>query len=283
MAIFGAGSQWDDEQKENFIRNENFVVGWDFESAKDIYTLVGSLKAGDIIYLKASPAGSRNIRIKAIGVVKTSVINHIIQNSIKSSSLADWNSFSIPIKWIITEQFFIEIPPEEGKLTNIRSSTFYEENLPYVQEKILNKLYNLNFKNYYMDYGLGQFITGILATSLQIFSIYRDTRNIEMVRETASNFNTITTSQIVIEEGRDLENLIPGHVLNTLKNRVEMCWSDFNDALANPNITPTQLDRYATGLKECICRELKVIFTLNGTLPNSQLQNYWNQYKCNPS
>ena len=30
----------------------------------------------------------------------------------------------------------------EGKLTNIRAATFYEENLPFVQTRILEKLFS---------------------------------------------------------------------------------------------------------------------------------------------
>ncbi|EKM31862.1 hypothetical protein VCHENC02_2541 [Vibrio harveyi] len=32
------------------------------------------------------------------------------------------------------------MPEDEGKLTNVRPATFYEEYLPYVQEKIVNEL-----------------------------------------------------------------------------------------------------------------------------------------------
>ena len=48
---------------------------------------------------------------------------------------------NIKIKWLVLEEFNIKIPEDEGKLTNIRLATLYEENLPYVQEQILNKIF----------------------------------------------------------------------------------------------------------------------------------------------
>lgn len=62
MAIFGAGSNWNgDELKEDFITNDYFIVGWNYDLAKDIFDTVSLLRAGDIIYLKANRGGSRAI------------------------------------------------------------------------------------------------------------------------------------------------------------------------------------------------------------------------------
>lgn len=59
MALFGAGSKWDrDEMKDDFFQDENFVIGWNYSSAKDLYIAVAGLKVGDIIYLKANAPGS---------------------------------------------------------------------------------------------------------------------------------------------------------------------------------------------------------------------------------
>jgi hypothetical protein len=282
MAIFGAGSKWNNEElKELFIAQEYFTIGWDYQHAKDLYDTVSLLKAGDIVYLKANRAGSRTIRIKAIGVVKTSFIHNLIENKLSFEKISDWGGFSIPIKWLVIEEFKIVIPNNQGKLTNIRSATFYEESLPFVQQKILEKLFNHNFKNYkIMDYGLGQFITGIISVSFQVLQLWRDTQNIELVKAKIKQFDEITSSQNVVTEGLILEQLIPIHVLNTLKGRIDYCWSDYQDAVENPNILPRQLDRYTEGLRECICRELKVIKRLNGEFPVKIMNDWWYQYQC---
>ena len=46
------------------------------------------------------------------------------------------------VKWIVKDEFHITIPENEGKLTNIRAATVYEEYLPYVQNKIIDYLFN---------------------------------------------------------------------------------------------------------------------------------------------
>ena len=58
-----------------------------------------------------------------------------------STDISDWSSFFIKVKWIALNEFTVKIPEDEGKLTNIRPATFYEEYLPFVQEQILNKIF----------------------------------------------------------------------------------------------------------------------------------------------
>lgn len=143
MAIFGAGSNWNkEEMKDDFFDNKNFVIGWDYENAKDLYDAVSLLKAGDIVYLKANQVGSKTIRVKAIGVVTQTFIHCLIERGLTKETIEDWNSFYIKIKWIVKDEFHIIIPDTEGKLTNVRAATFYEEYLPFVQTEIINKLFN---------------------------------------------------------------------------------------------------------------------------------------------
>ena len=143
MAIYGAGSKWDkDELKNDFFENEKFTIGWDEKHAKDLYEAVSQLKVGDIIYLKSvSPAYIRNIKIKGIGIVTKSFIQCLQDKEYTSTEISDWNSFFIKVKWIVLNEFTVQIPEDEGKLTNVRPATFYEEYLPFVQEQIINKIF----------------------------------------------------------------------------------------------------------------------------------------------
>jgi hypothetical protein len=142
MAIYGAGSNWDGtEKKGDLFQDGNFVLGWDFDSAKDLYNAVSLLKVGDIIYLKSGSAGSRTIKIKGIGVVTQSFVQCMIEQNLDSDTISDYHSFYIGVRWIVTNEFQIEIPNTEGKLTNIRAATFYEEHLPFVQDIIINTLF----------------------------------------------------------------------------------------------------------------------------------------------
>ena len=143
MGIYGAGSKWDkDELKNDFFQNDKFTIGWDEKHAKDLYEAVSQLKVGDIIYLKSvSPAHIRNIKIKGIGIVTKSFIQCLQSEEYKNINISDWSSLFIKVKWIILDEFILTIPEDEGKLTNIRPATFYEEYLPFVQEQILNKIF----------------------------------------------------------------------------------------------------------------------------------------------
>ena len=145
MAIFGAGSKWNtDELKNDFFKEEKFIIGWNENSAKDLYEAVSMLKVGDIIYLKGvSPRYIRNIEVKGIGIVTKSFIQCLQSNEYENTDISDWNSFFIKVKWLVQDSFSITIPDDEGKLTNIRPATFYEEYLPIVQEKILDRILNL--------------------------------------------------------------------------------------------------------------------------------------------
>ena len=143
MAIYGAGSNWSgDEMKESFFEEGKFIIGWNDASAKDLYEAASLLKVGDILYLKANQPGSRTIRVKGVGVVEKSFIQSLIDEGLSHEVISNWSNFYIRIKWVVRDEFFIEIPEDEGKLTNIRAATFYEENLPFVQARILEKLFS---------------------------------------------------------------------------------------------------------------------------------------------
>jgi len=141
MAIFGAGSVWKKEEKENFFQNKHYIIGWDYETADDLYEAVSQLKVGDIIYLKSNQPGSRKLRIKGIGIVKTSFLQCFMKNNLKANEVKDWNSFFVDVEWIIKKEFSIEIPAENGRLTNVRAATFYPEYSPFVQQKILEEIF----------------------------------------------------------------------------------------------------------------------------------------------
>ena len=142
MAIFGAGSTWNgDEQKDKlFFPNEIFVIGWDYSQAEDLYGIIGSVKVGDIIYLKSKGPKSSKMTIKGIGIVTKPFIHYVLQNDQEPSVIADGESLTIGMKWVKTDIFEINITEESGKLTSIRPSTFYEEFLPSVSNEIINHL-----------------------------------------------------------------------------------------------------------------------------------------------
>lgn len=144
MAMFGIGSKWGAdrtrEEKEKFFDEEKVYIGWDYKNANDLYSLFGSIKVGDIIFIKSNQPGSRKINIKGIGIIKKSFINCLLDGEYNNNSITDFESIFIKVKWLSKKTFSIEIPENSGKLTNIRSATIYEEIHPYVQEKIIENI-----------------------------------------------------------------------------------------------------------------------------------------------
>jgi hypothetical protein len=48
MAIFGVGSNWNGKELEDrFFSEGKFILGWNEESAKDLYAFVSSLRETD--------------------------------------------------------------------------------------------------------------------------------------------------------------------------------------------------------------------------------------------
>lgn len=153
MAIYGAGSVWaEGEVMENFFAKNNFVLGWGYDDAEDLYGLISSVKVGDIIYLKSKSPKSPRMTVKAIGIVSKSLVHYLIANEKKAAKLPDetkpeerlanGGNLAIGVKWIVKTPFELDIEEKYGKLTTIRPSSFYEEFLPSVQRAIIDRLTN---------------------------------------------------------------------------------------------------------------------------------------------
>lgn len=141
MAIYGVGSKWNEKElKERFFKEGRFILGWNESSAKDLYAFVSSLKVGDILYIKSNQPGARVLRVKGVGIVTKSLLNCMSSAEFVHSAISDWESLFVEVAWMHRVEFLITIPDDEGKLTNIRAATIYEEYLPLVQQEILSKI-----------------------------------------------------------------------------------------------------------------------------------------------
>ncbi len=142
MAIFGAGSNWDGHEiQQSLFQNNHYLIGWDIVDAEDLYTLISTIKVGDIIYLKANRPGSLDVRIKGIGFVTEPLMLSLLKKKINLAQTRI--NFELPVEWVFQDEYSISIPPNTGKLTNIRAATLYEEHLPFVQNNILQSIFNL--------------------------------------------------------------------------------------------------------------------------------------------
>ncbi len=143
MAIYGVGSNWNGkEMKEQFLSEGKFILGWNESSAKDLYAFVASFKVGDLLYIKGNAPGSRSLRVKGIGIITKNLIGCLTSSGLNGSSAQEWETLFVRVSWIHREEFVIKIPKNEGKLTNVRAATIYEEFLPAIQDELLAKIIN---------------------------------------------------------------------------------------------------------------------------------------------
>lgn len=132
MAIFAVGAYYDEDVSGDFIKNNIAGPGWKKDQAPELHQFIGSLKVGDIIYIKSAPPSSKNITVKAIGVI---IDNVLLESEEETKGIV---SAGRNIKWLVTDSFAITKPKEKN---NVRLNTMYEEFHPEVQKIIIDKVF----------------------------------------------------------------------------------------------------------------------------------------------
>lgn len=126
MAIYGIGAYFDQDISQKFIDNNIIGCGWNIKVAPELHQYIGSLKVGDIVYIKSASASSKFIFVKAIGIIidGTTLKNDIVQCGRN-------------VLWLNKDKHKILKPKEKN---NVRSNTLYEEFHPEVQRQIIELL-----------------------------------------------------------------------------------------------------------------------------------------------
>lgn len=131
MAVWGIGSMFcgTEEQKDNFIK-ENFIcVGWKECDKPEIYKRLGSIKTGDLIYIKSLFHTSKTMKIKAIGIATSE-----LKRENNCSGYEELGN-KIDVKWLNSEvNKTIEI--NDDKLNERKTTLFCEENNQYIKSII---------------------------------------------------------------------------------------------------------------------------------------------------
>lgn len=147
MRVFGVGAYItkDDEGKridvcDTFIKNEIIGTGWLEKEAVDIHNFFGSLKTGDIVFMKSYAFKTKTLFIKAIGKVKDDIPCRDLE--LKEHELTIYGVRNV--QWLQNELQPIEI--QNGK-NNVRQNTIYEEYHPdvvrLIEERVRTKRTNI--------------------------------------------------------------------------------------------------------------------------------------------
>ena len=128
MAIYGIGAYYDGttDVSSDFLAQEVACLGLSRADAPALHRLLGHIKAGDIIYIKAHPPG-RDLIIKAVGIVR-------------DEELRDYGNLGqgLRVRWIWQGSHIVR--EGMGEKYNVRSNTLYEEVSPDIQALILDLL-----------------------------------------------------------------------------------------------------------------------------------------------
>lgn len=127
MAIFGIGAYYGDDVSQEFIDQDIIGVGWSDEEAPELREYITALKVGDIVYIKAVPISSKDIHVKAIGIIT----DHKV---VRDKEIV---STGRNVKWLSKEKFTIPKPQEKN---NVRTNTIYEEFHPDVASAIISHI-----------------------------------------------------------------------------------------------------------------------------------------------
>ena len=76
----------------------------------------------------------------------------------------------------------------------------------------------------------------------------------------------------------ELVAIIPPDVIKDLESRADHCWTSYRNVLGGEYL-PDEVDSATIAVRACVCRELRRIHKLNGTIP-PRWQPQWKLYEC---
>ena len=119
-------------------------------------------------------------------------------------------------------------------------------------------------------------VSGLLQ-ALEVWMTARDRHGARAAFK--SEYSRITADSLLQAQARTLESLVPGPVLESLKDRVERCWERYQEVLDDEEgYLPGEVDSATSAVKRCVCRELRRIKDINGSIPPGKLSEYWSAY-----
>ena len=133
MAIWGMGANYNvpDGKKRNvlrlFLASGRAYIGYSQAQAPSLHRMLGTIKAGDIIYVKSFWA--KRLNIKALGIVTD-------PTAVKTDDMGT----GISVKWkkdFKAISFDIDAP---GGKNNVYSNTLYEEFNPEIANLLIDEL-----------------------------------------------------------------------------------------------------------------------------------------------
>ena len=120
MAVWGIGAYYKcsspKDKTKYFLKDGCAYIGWNEPDAPALYRMFDSIKAGDLIYIKSFAPKTKQLLIKAVGIVKDT--KKEASDSLGTGISVRWKQCFTPITVNVTPQIY---------RNNVFNNTLYEE------------------------------------------------------------------------------------------------------------------------------------------------------------
>jgi len=122
-------------------------------------------------------------------------------------------------------------------------------------------------------------VSGIMQ-GIQTWNEFRDRDKARKAQE--EEFIRVLQSPEIHQRAELLLKIVPKKTLDLLRRRLQKCFDRFDEMLENDDeFFPQDVsDAAEKALPNCVCRVLKMIIDVNGSLPDQKLQEAWQAYSC---
>jgi len=121
-------------------------------------------------------------------------------------------------------------------------------------------------------------LISIFSAALQSVQTWFQVRDSKRAADAAKlQFQHAQTDPRMRAQADLLIQLVPSEVLQLMIGRVNGCWDDYSAVLSG-EFLPNEVDKATLSIKACLCRELKRIYDLNGSIPEGPLRSWWENY-----
>lgn len=133
MAVWGIGAYYSNsepaDKTEAFIDNKCACIGWNKNDAPSLHFMFDSIKSGDIVYIKSFTPKTKELHIKAIGIVNDTTKNHY--NNLGTGVRVIWKENFQPFSITVDDKMY---------KNNVFNNTLFEEFNTSIIEKIINSI-----------------------------------------------------------------------------------------------------------------------------------------------
>ena len=133
MAVWGIGAYYKNaspsDKTSEFVNDGRAYIGWDETEASALYRMFDSIKAGDLIYIKSFVLRTKQLHIKAIGIVINTAKKK--SNLLGTGICVRWKQNFTPIAITVTPQIY---------RNNVFNNTLFEEFNDVIIQRLADEL-----------------------------------------------------------------------------------------------------------------------------------------------